>query len=282
MKLGLALGGGGARGSAHIGVLIELERLGLKPVLITGTSIGGLIGALWAAGLTPEDITAFFQKLNLGQMYALPEQSPSLSSNKKIKKLLEDTLGPHCTFADLKIPLSVVATDLVSRQVVVLDEGDLITAVLATIAIPTLLPPVEMDGMVLVDGGVLNSTPFDVVRARGATFVIAVDLTNTATYGQPDVPDPNPSGVISRMLIRTQQRRTWQIISTIHDIITSASLNTRLAVSRPEILLRPDLGTISVFDYHRWEDGIAAGRAAVLAVEQTFWPLPEQEVKTLK
>lgn len=282
MKLGLALGGGGARGSAHIGVLMELERLGLKPALITGTSIGGLIGALLAAGLTTEAITVFFQKLNFSQMYALPEQSPSLSSNKKIRKLLEDTLGPHCTFADLKIPLSVVATDLVSRQVVVLDEGDLITAILATIAIPTLLPPVEIDGMVLVDGGVLNSTPFDVVRARGATFVIAVDLTNTATYGQPDVPAPNPTGVISRMLIRTQQRRTWQIVSTIYDIIASTSLNTRLAVSRPEILLRPDLGTISVFDFHRWEEGIAAGQAAIQAVEQTFWPLPDQEVKTLK
>lgn len=282
MKLGLALGGGGARGSAHIGVLIELERLGLKPALITGTSIGGLIGALWAAGLTAEAITAFFQKLNLGQMYALPEQSPSLSSNKKIRKLLEDTLGPNSTFADLAIPLSVVTTDLVSRQVVVLDEGDLITAILATIALPTLLPPVEVDGMALVDGGVLNSTPFDIVRARGATFVIAVDLTNTAAYGQPDEPAPNITGVISRMLIRTQQRRTWQLVSTIHDIITGASLNTRLAVSRPEILLRPDLGTISIFDFHRWEEGIAAGQTAVRGIDTAFWPLPDQEVKKLK
>lgn len=276
MKLGLALGGGGARGAAHIGVLAELERLNIKPALITGTSIGGVIGALWAAGLKTPAITDFFQKLNLSQMYAFPENSPSISSNKKARKLLKDTLG-EISFADLQIPLSVVTTDLVSRQVVVLDDGDLITAILATVALPTILPPIEMDGMVLVDGGVLNSIPFDVVRARGATFVIAVDLTNTARFGEPDeLPPPTPTGVISRMLIRTQQRRTWQIVSTVHDIITSGSLNARLAISRPDILLRPDLGTIGIFDFHRWEEGIAAGQETARSIESNLHLLTNQ------
>ncbi|RMG96261.1 MAG: hypothetical protein D6706_10585 [Chloroflexi bacterium] len=262
MKIGLALGGGGARGAAHIGVLRELERLGVRPSLITGTSIGGLIGALVAAGLGIDEVTAVFQKLNIAQMYALPGSAPALSGNTKVEKLLEETLG-RITFADLKIPLAVVTTDLVSRKEVILDEGDVITAVLATIAIPLLLPPVEHNGMVLVDGGVLNNTPFDIARARGATFVIAVDLTNTAPYGTQDDNTPPPTGVVGRALAMTQRRPTWQILSTVTDIITAKSLNARLAISQPEILLRPQMGTIGLFDFHRWEEGIAAGETAV-------------------
>lgn len=264
MKIGYALGGGGARGAAHLGVLAALDAIGIKPNLITGTSIGGFVGALYAAGLPLDDIINLFQKMSLNQMYTLPGNAPSISGNKKVEKLLEDRLG-RITFADLPIPVSMVTTDLVSRKQVVLDEGDLIEAILATIALPLLLPPIEKDGMVLVDGGVVNSTPFDVVRARGATYVIAVDLANTASYGQPGEPPPPPTGLVARMLSRAQSRHIWQVVSTIHDIIVINSLNTRLAISQPEILLRPELGTIGIFDFHLWEKGMAAGRAAVEA-----------------
>lgn len=266
MKVGLALGGGGARGAAHIGVLMELERLGIRPHLIVGTSIGGMIGALYAAGLGMEDILAFFRKLSVSGMYALPGNAPALTSNAKVGKLLEATLG-RITFTDLQTPLALITADLVGRHEVVLDEGDLISAILATIAIPIIFPPVERDDQVLIDGGILNNTPFDTARARGATYVIAVDLSNTAPFGTPSEPAPPATGMIARALSITRRRRTWQVLSTVTDIITTRSVDARLAVSRPELFLRPEMGTIGLFDFHRWEEGVAAGRQAVKAVE---------------
>ena len=268
MKLGLALGGGGARGAAHLGVLMELERLGIRPDLITGTSIGGMVGALAAAGLDLADIAGFFQKLDLGQIYTWPGRSaPAVIKNSKIEELLVNTIG-RLTFADLHIPLAVVTTDLVSRKQVILDEGDLIAAVLATIAIPVFLPPVEWDRHILIDGGLLNNTPFDIARARGASYVIAVDLTNTIPYGQQTASPPPPSGVVARALALTQRHPTWQILSAVMDIVTTTTLHAHLAVSQPDILLQPQLGSIGLFDFHRWEEAIAVGRAAVQEVEE--------------
>ncbi|MFQ5576723.1 MAG: hypothetical protein ACE5G8_07025, partial [Anaerolineae bacterium] len=89
----------------------------------------------------------------------------------------------------------------------------------------------------------------------------------TASFGAPTDPAPVSGGVLARVVLRAQRRRTWQIISTIYDIITANSLNARLAISQPDMLLRPDLGTIGIFDFHRWQEGVAAGKAAVQAVE---------------
>lgn len=262
-RLGLTLGGGGARGAAHIGVLAELERLDIQPDLITGCSIGGMLGALLATGLNTESIQSFFQKLSVSSIYVLPRKEPALSQNSKIEKLLEDTIG-RPTFDELSIPLAVVATDLVSRQLVVIDEGDVITAVLATIALPMILPPIERDGRFLVDGGMLNNVPFDVAVARGASAVIAVDLTHSAPYGtENDAPPPPTSGVVGRVLNRTQRYKSWQMLTSVVDIVTTQSMNTRLALSKPDLLLRPYLGTIGFLDFHRWEEGIEAGKTAV-------------------
>ncbi|KAA3664748.1 MAG: hypothetical protein DWQ04_04155 [Chloroflexi bacterium] len=262
-KFGLTLGGGGARGAAHIGVIAELEQVGVYPDLITGTSIGGMIGALLAAGFNAEQLAEFFEKLSIAGMYSLPGTLPAFSNNNKIEKLLQEMIG-GITFADLNIPLAIVATDVVQRKPVILDEGDLITAVLATIALPLVLPPVERDGHTLVDGGIMNNVPFDVARARGANFVLAIDLTNTAPYGTTTQNVPTTGNVLERVLNITQRNRTWQMLSTVVDIVTAQSLNTRMAISQPEILLQPDLGTIGILDFHRWEEGVEVGKTAVL------------------
>lgn len=261
-KFGLVLGGGGARGAAHIGVFAELERVGVEPDLITGTSIGGLIGALVAAGFAADDLTALFEKLSITQLFGLPGSLPAFSHNNKIEKLLEETLG-RITFADLAIPLAVVTTNVVTRKPLIIDDGDLISAILATIAIPMVLPPVSRGGHTLVDGGLLNNVPFDVAYARGATYVLAVDLTNTAPYGTPNDDAPPATGVIERVLNVSQRNRSLQMLSTLIDLVTEQSLNTRLAISQPEILLRPYLGTIGILDFHRWQEGVEAGKTAV-------------------
>jgi NTE family protein len=200
-------------------------------------------------------------------MYSFAGGSSSLTGITKIEQLLESYIG-RPTFAELGIPLAVVTSDLVARKEVILDEGDVITAVLATIAIPILFPPVEVDGMVLTDGGILNNTPFNIAQARGATYVIAVDLTNTAPFGTPDKPAPTPTGVLGRALALTQRRKTWQIMSVVADIITAQTLQKHLAISRPDVLLRPHMGSIGLFDFHRLDEAIEAGRTAVREAEK--------------
>ncbi len=275
MKLGLALGGGGARGAAHIGVLIELMRLGIKPDLVTGTSVGGMIGALLAAGVELEDMVEFFPRLNVSHMYSLPDDVPSIAGHKNIEHLLEETIG-RITFDDLRIPLSVVTTDLISRKEVVIDEGDLISAILATISIPILLPPVERGGHMLIDGGVVNNTPFDIARARGCTYVLAIDLTNTAVYGTPTDFEPIAINPLSKILSGTKLASMWQVVSTMMDIISRSSMNTRLAIIQPDLLLRPKLGTIGILDFHRWKDAIEAGREAVRGAEKELLEFKEK------
>ncbi|MBP8002888.1 MAG: patatin-like phospholipase family protein [Chloroflexi bacterium] len=265
-KFALTLGGGGARGAVHIGIWMEMERLGLRPQLLTGTSIGGIMAALIAAGLSSEELITFYKKFDLPKLYALPLGKPAITDNKKLERLLQDTIG-RPTFAELKIPLAVVATDMIARTEVILDEGDVISAVLATSAFPVVLPPVERDGLILVDGGILNNVPFDVARARGAPRVIAVALSNSAPYGTPS-DNVVGKGLLNRMLSAAENTPIWQVVTTVSDILTSRSIDTRHGISRADILLRPYVGTVGLFDFDNMEQGIEAGRKAFRDAEQ--------------
>jgi NTE family protein len=265
MKIGLALGGGGARGAAHVGVLLELARLGFWPDVVAGTSIGGLVGALVAAGKTAAEILDFFPKLQLEQVYRPAELlAPALASNRPIEKLLEKAIG-RPTFADLKLPLALVATDLVSRAEVVLQEGDVLTAVLATIAIPLALPPVRREGQILVDGGLKNNTPFNIVRQMGAEYVLAVDLMNTTPFGAGS--QPRGTGPLTKAFDLVQRQEFWAILSATIDVIAIDNTNHHLATEPPDLLLQPEIGSINLFDFHRWQEGVSAGRTAVWQVE---------------
>ena len=265
MKFGLTLGGGGARGAAHIGVLIELEKVGLKPDIVTGTSIGGLVGALIATGLDSTQIIEVFRRMRFGRLYSPPWLKPALMDNKKLEKLLEKSIG-RPRFADLKIPLAVVTTNLVTREEIILEEGDVVQAVLATTAFPVVLPQVDWHGQILIDGGVLNNTPFNVAQERGADFVLAVDLANSAPFGT-EVPFPTPNNILTRLLTHAQRQPIYQAVSTLADILTSQNVDDHLEESQPDIMLRPDIATIGLFDFHRLDEGIAVGRKAAQAVE---------------
>lgn len=276
MKIGLALGGGGARGAAHIGVLLELERLGVWPDMVAGTSIGGLLGVLVAADLTAEQIMAFFQQLQLEQVYRPAElRAPALASSVPIEKLLEKSIG-RPTFAELRLPLAVVATDLVSRAEVVLQDGDVITAVLATIAIPLALPPVRLNNMILVDGGIKNNTPFNVVRQMGADYVLAVDLMNTTPFLP--AARTRPTGPLTRAFGLVQRQEFWTILSATIDVITAENTARHLAETPPDLFLQPEIGSIGLFDFHRWQEGVSAGRTAVWQVEHLLEELASRDL----
>ncbi|MFK7805003.1 MAG: patatin-like phospholipase family protein [Anaerolineae bacterium] len=262
-RLGLAFGGGGARGAAHAGVLYELETIGLKPELVTGTSIGALVAALAAFSKSPEEIHQFFTDLTFGSLYNFPGKSPSLSSLARFESVLVNMLG-RPDFSESIIPLSVVATNLVTRQEVILDQGDVVSAVMASMAFPILLPPVERNGLLLVDGGLVNNVPFDVARARGATTVIAIDLGNSAPYGtEPIASTSTSTGIWARALNLTKKRPTFQVMTAVTDIITERSMQARMAISPPDLLIRPAMKHVGLIDFDMTPAAVLSGRKSI-------------------
>lgn len=173
-KLALVLGGGGSRGIAHVGVLDVLTRENIKIDLIVGTSMGAIVGALYAYGIAPQTIAermSRLQGLNLLGMNLFSGRARQRSVADQLKEALDGK-----TFDDLKIKLVATAVDMVSGQEVVLDKGLLIPALLASSAVPAVFPPVHLDGMQLADGGVIDSVATHAAYQYGATHVIAVDV----------------------------------------------------------------------------------------------------------
>lgn len=257
--LALVLGGGGGRGGAHLGVLATLRTQGVPIDLLVGTSIGGVIGVLHAAGHTDAAITATIGGKTLWDIFDPDPGGTGLIGSNNLRALLSGLLGER-TFADLAIPCAVVATDLATGRVVVLDRGPLVEALLATTALPGLFPPVALDGMLLADGGIVDNLPVDIALARGAHRVIAVDLTAISTDFAPPPNeharwhwrDPRPQAplAIARralMMLIAQQTRY------------------RLAAGPPDLLLRPAVDGIGTLDMSHLIEGRAAGIAVAEA-----------------
>jgi NTE family protein len=178
--IGLALGGGGARGLAHIGVLLVLERAGIPIHFLSGTSMGGIIAAGYAAGLSAEKLqteaVSMAQLRKLARLLNLEPLRTGLFNLTRIRNFFNDLLGADRTFESLELPLTLTAVDLYGGQEVLINQGPLVEAVLATMAVPGLIPPVEIRGRRLIDGGVRNNVPADVARDWGADVVIAVEI----------------------------------------------------------------------------------------------------------
>ena len=178
MKIGYALGGGAARGLSHIGVLKVLHKHGISPDVIAGTSIGAIIGALYAAGYDPEDIEKIVLGMDWKKLASLVDWTlpfSGLLQGKRVVSLLRSILG-DITFSQLRFDFACVATDILSGEQVVLREGALVEAVRASISIPGIFTPVELSGRYLVDGGLVNTVPVSICREMGADYVIGVNV----------------------------------------------------------------------------------------------------------
>ncbi len=264
-KIGLALGGGGARGLAHIGVLKVLEREGIPIDAIAGTSMGGIVGSLYAAGKTVEEIEATVKKHgNTSQMYKLIDVrllGAGLLKGNRIKKLLAEMLGAEATFADLRLPFAVVATDYNTGREVVLKEGSLVEAVRATMSVPGVFEPVELGNWQLLDGGVLDNVPVGVVRDLGAEKVIAVDVLPNFRLNEPGQ---------TPIVLPLQPRRTpksYRQLWHVELIMIAAITEFRLRAAAPEAIIRPDLPVdmdlLTSFD--RYKEAIDIGERAAEA-----------------
>jgi NTE family protein len=256
MDITLALGGGGAKGNAHVGVIRRLEKEGVRVRGIAGTSFGGLIAVLYGLGFSPDTIEDTFASVDQSQFYGhAPNDGPSLLGLAGVTRLLEERIGDR-TFADLKLPCVLTAVDLKSGKEVLLSQGRLVDAMLATIAMPGIFPARYIDGLELVDGGTLDPVPVAPARALAPRLpVVAVVLT--MPMGIPPQPWNLPwhkhwtGMILSRLLSKMRYASVWDIFSRSLDITSRAMTQYRLEVDRPEVIIRPqvfDIDTLDIVD----------------------------------
>jgi NTE family protein len=252
MKITLALGGGGAKGNSHIGVIRCLQREGFDIQAVAGTSFGGIVAVFHALGYTPDEIEEMFASLDQKSLYGHGEdEGPSLLGLAGTTKWLKSVIGAR-TFADLKIPCILTAADLRSGREVLLSEGSLVDAILATIAIPGLFPPKRIDNLELVDGGTLDPVPAAAARSLAPGLpVVAVVLTSP--MGSParpwNIPIPGyvPQVILQR-ISRLSYTQALDIFLRSLDMGSRAVAEYRLAIDKPEIIIRPPVNHIDVLE----------------------------------
>lgn len=244
-KIGLALGGGAARGFAHIGVIQVLEEAGVRPALVTGTSAGSLVAALYASGKSPTQLQQLAESMDEATFadWTLPIFSRGMLRGEALARYVQTTVSGRL-IEDMNLPLGIVATDLNSGAGVLFQRGDTATAVRASSAVPAVFQPVRIAGREYVDGGLVSPVPVRYARQMGAELVIAVDISSA--------PESNPAGDTLQILMQTFT-------------IMGKSINA-LELKDADVVVRPALNTISSADFGARRRAIQAGRAAMLAL----------------
>jgi NTE family protein len=241
ITVGLALGGGAARGIAHIGILQELEHVEMRIDCLAGTSAGAVVGALYASGITTQELKEFARSLKWRDIFAPHVSLKGLVSGKPLVKLLQT----HCRttrFEDLRIPFAVVASDFETGESVAITKGDLFPAVQASCSIPLLCPPVPLNGRYYIDGGFAAEVPVKAVRDMGADVVIACDVNYQANLLT------KPSNFV---------------ITLIHLMRLVAKRNAEEAKKQADIVMNVDMSGISLTDFQKGEESIQRGRRTV-------------------
>lgn len=249
-KIGLALGGGAAKGFAHIGVLKVLEKNNIPIDMVSGTSMGGLIGALHCSGLKATEIENIIEKITWRKLIdpVLPKKG-LLRGNLIKKKISENTKE---NFSNLQKPLFLTATDTLSKKEIIFHKGDLPTAIMATIAIPGIFNPVEQDGLSLVDGGVADILPVEILREKGADIVIAVNVLNTKRERKVELKEATKDRDPAKTNI-------YKTLSNTFEIMASDLAHLSIEKASPEILISPDVSSINYQDFHKHKLAINKG-----------------------
>ncbi len=292
IKLGLALGGGAARGWAHIGVLNAMAEAGIRPDIIAGTSIGAVVGGCYAAGKL-EEINEFALELTPARVLALLDVhvgSGLISGDRLGRRLAESLTG--LSIEDLPVRFAAIATEFSTGHEIWLTRGALAEAMRASYALPGIFDPRRVGGRWLMDGALVNPVPVTAARALGAEVVVAVNLSG-AGYGRGTViqdfggeSEPIPTearlarserGFLSpvrqaashmRGLFRRRRGTPGfaQVMIDAFNITQDRITRARLAGDPPDILASPQLSNIGLFDFHRAGDAISAGREAMLRI----------------
>jgi NTE family protein len=269
MDITLALGGGGIRGLTHIGVLRSLEQYDFTIKAIAGTSAGGLIGALYAAGKTPGELQEVVTKLDQRKLFTRDkEDGPALLGITGLVALLTDLLG-EISFDELKIPFACTAVDILTGREVILNHGSVLQAVTATVAVPGVFPPVKVNGATLVDGGVLDPVPVQLARSLAPNLPVMAVVLNppaprvTARAAQ-KLPLPGPKPLVDT-IAKMRLSQALNIYMRSMEINGQATTELRLRTDRPDVIIRPELTGIGLIDRVDPSKLIAAGERAVVS-----------------
>lgn len=293
-RIGLVLGGGGAKGFAHVGVLQVLEEQRIPVHAVAGTSMGAVVGSLYAAGQSADEIEGVTQEIDWANLFTdqIPRDRltfrrkrderdnlinfriafdnnglvlpPGVLRGQDLYLTLAEKLASARSvrnFDNLPIPFRAVAADITNGQPVVLSSGDIATAVFASMAVPGGLPPVEREGLLLVDGGIVDNVPVDTARAMGVDIVIVVDV------GSP-------------LLKRDDLRSFVNVLDQLQLLLGREAVDRQLkSLSGRDVLIRPDIDGIAMTDFTRSEPAIARGRAAAIAMLDQLKPLALDEAQ---
>ncbi|MBI5351592.1 MAG: patatin-like phospholipase family protein [Chloroflexi bacterium] len=267
MDITLALGGGGAKGNSHIGVIRRLEKEGFKIRSVAGTSFGGIVAVLYALGNSPDEIQTIFETVDQSKLYTRgPEDGPSLLGLSGVRKWLDQVVGEK-TFDDLRIPCAVTAVDANSGSEIMLSEGRLKDAILATIALPGIFPTFRMNGWDLMDGGVLNPVPVSIARILSPDLpIIAVVLNDpmdrpVQSYSIP-MPSIFPRSIIER-ITKMNFAQSLDIFMRGVDVSSRAVSHFRLGLDAPDVIVRPKVHGIGLLDKVVVADVAKLGEQAV-------------------
>lgn len=252
-KLGFALGAGGSRGVAHIGFLTAMEEAGLQPDFIAGCSMGSVVGAAYASGLSTDAMKNAVYKLRVLDLIAPTAKRGGLFDSGKVRRLLNRYIGDP-DFKDLKIPFHCIAVDMITQSVVEFSEGKVLDGVVASSSIPAIFNPTEKEGMRLVDGGILERVPYKRVKDMGADVVVAVDV-----LGWRDCSEKMPT--------------TLGVLLETIDLMDN--FRTRMKREQDKHLIdcwiEPELGNMSQYSFKQftfaYEKGYEAGKAHVKTIK---------------
>jgi NTE family protein len=292
--IGLALGGGAARGFAHIGVLRTLLAKGIKPDIIAGTSIGAVVGGCHAAGYL-DALEEWARTLTRRRVFGYLDFNlggSGLIGGDRLAAKLEDELG-DLAIQDLPVRMAAIATEIGTGHEIWLTRGRLVEAMSASYALPGIFPPVRIGGRWLMDGALVNPLPVSAARAFGARLVIAVNL-NADNFGRgtiiqdhgPNADDELVRSALSQGGLRGKAERLIKRqflgtpgrpgLSTVmieaFQVVQDRITRARLAGDPPDVLISPRLGRINLFDFHRAEEVIAIGAEAT---ERALEPIAE-------
>jgi NTE family protein len=283
-RIGLALGGGAARGWAHIGVLRVLRELGIQPDIVCGTSVGALVGAAWVTGEF-DSFADWVERLTRRQVFTLLDLrfAGGLIAGQSLLEALEGLI-PNRDIGGCDTIYGAVATDLVNGNEVWLREGSILTATRASLALPGLFSPYNHDGRWLVDGGLVNPVPVSLCRAFGADVVIAVDLNSDLldrhkidapstedADGESEFAGNAEDGLLDRLsqwfgpLLGNGGGEAapsiLEVLGRSINIMSARITRSRMAGDPPDILLAPRLARIGLMDFHRGREVIGVGEA---------------------
>ncbi|MBI5035109.1 MAG: patatin-like phospholipase family protein [Chloroflexi bacterium] len=276
MKIGLALGGGGARGIAHIGALRVLESAQVPIDLIVGTSAGALIGSMYAAGKSLDDIEAVVRGLRLQDWMARDRTGMGMFSTDGFRRIIDSAIGTGKRIEELPGSFAAVAVDMEAQTEMVFDSGCVSDAVCASAAFPGIFAPVKIGEHLFIDGGTLNPVPFDVARQRGADVVIAIDLgaeeplfTAGNLYSRRDA-------WFFQLILTVDQLKISRVAARAIGIMTRQLRAQKMKQSPPDLIVCPNVQNVGLMDFDLvdvcLDAGAQAARDAMPQIEKIIAP----------